>query len=166
MTAPERPRWGLSCGGLLVPALLWNLALADRLPPSYQAAVFWQGVPPALAVAENGLRLLVFALPFAMPLELDRPGARRALAAFVAGSLVYAASWLPLMLAPEGAWARSAAGFLAPAYTPALWLLPLARLGRRLWGTHRDPRRAYALLVLAFLACHLGHAAWVFVRAG
>ena len=73
-----------------------------------------------LALAENGLRLAVFVLPFLMPLNLAAPGSIRKLLVFVAGTLLYFASWLAVILFPTSAWSCSALGFAAPAYTPLL----------------------------------------------
>lgn len=147
-----------------MPVFAWNIALADRLPPAFSRAVFWSGIPGWLAVVENLSRVVLFALPFLMPLELRTPVQRRGLALFAAGTLVYFGSWLPLMLSPASAWSASAAGFLAPAYTPAVWLFGLALVGQRLfWGQFY--RWWYYLAVAAlFLGAHVCHASIVHAR--
>jgi hypothetical protein len=48
------------------------------------------------------------------------PGKVRALVLFTAGTLVYFASWVILMVAPGSSWSTSALGFVAPAHTPLL----------------------------------------------
>ncbi|MSO20346.1 MAG: hypothetical protein EXQ56_07750 [Acidobacteria bacterium] len=78
----------LSCGLLLIPVSVWNIALAGYLPPSFAPAEFWRDIPVPLALAENGLRLAVFVLPFLMPLNLAAPGRIRKLLVFVAGTLL------------------------------------------------------------------------------
>lgn len=157
-------RYALSCGLLLIPASVWNIALAGYLPPSFAPAVFWRGIPAPLALAENGLRLAVFALPFLMPLDRQAPARLRASLVFAAGTLLYFASWLALILFPSSSWSASALGFTAPAYTPAAWLLGIALFGRRLfWGTFYR-WWMYAVVSAAFLAAHLSHAALVFAR--
>ncbi len=158
-------RYATSCGLLLIPAVVWNLLLTDRLPSEFSASVFWLDIPRPLSLLENASRALVFAVPFFMPLDVAAPGQRRRLLIFAAGTLVYFASWLALIAAPSSAWSVSAVGFLAPAYTPALWLLGLALLGRRLfWG---DWYRWWMYLPLAatFLAAHVGHTWLIFGRS-
>jgi hypothetical protein len=43
--------------------------------------------------------------------------------------IIYFASWLLLIVRPDAAWSRSAAGLLAPAYTPLIWLAGIALVG-------------------------------------
>lgn len=156
--------YALNWGLLLVPAAVWNIALRRYLPTSFAPAEFDRDIPTALALTENGLRLAIFVLPFLMPLDLTVPGRNRALFVFTAGTLLYFASWLPLILLPSSAWSSSALGFAAPAYTPALWLLGIALLGRRLfWGTFYR-RWMYAAIAIAFLAAHVSHTVLVFAR--
>lgn len=158
-------RYVLSCGLLLVPASIWNIALSERLPSPFAPVEFWRDIPAPLALAENSLRVAVFALPFFMPLNLAAPGRMPALFLFVVGSLVYFASWLMLTLFPASAWSTSALGFAAPAYTPFIWLLGIALLGRQLfWGTFYR-WWMYLALAVAFLATHISHTALVYARS-
>lgn len=110
-------RYVVSCGVLLLPILAWNIALIGRLPPAISTPERWDAIARPLALAENFLRVLVFALPFFMPLNLATRPQKWGLAVFVAGTVVYFASWVPLIVAPQSAWATSGMGFLAPAYT-------------------------------------------------
>ena len=48
---------------------------------------------------------------------------------YALGVLVYFASWLPLIYASDAAWSKSAAGLLAPAYTPLICLTGIALIG-------------------------------------
>ena len=157
-------RYALSCGLLLVPAALWNIALTARLPPAFSPAEFWREIPASLAFAENGLRVAVFALPFFMPLDITAPDSRRALLVYCGGTLAYFASWLALIFFPASGWSTSALGFAAPAYTPFLWLLGIALLGRRLfWGAFYR-WWMYLVLASAFLAAHVSHTVLVYAR--
>jgi hypothetical protein len=133
MVLPECKNYALSCGLLLLPAFVWNIAFADVLPPVFSKAIFWQDIPPALAVMENLFRALVFGLPFIMLLELSTQKQRQGLVVFTLGTLVYFGSWLLLMFLPASEWSASVIGFTSPAYTPALWLIGLAMVGRRLY---------------------------------
>jgi hypothetical protein len=149
---------------LLLPALLWNLALTDLLPAAFSPSEFWRDVPQVLASAENTLRILIFSLPFLMPLQIVTKQEQNGMLIFIVGSLTYFASWLALIAAPSSPWATSAIGFLAPAYTPVIWLAGLALLGRRLfWG---DFYRWWMYLVpaLLFIIAHISHASLIYVR--
>lgn len=164
MLAPLVRRHFISCGLLLLPILAWNIALIARLPSSISKPEVWRAIPPPLAFAENSLRILVFAVPFLMPLHVSTRRQKGGMALFVVGTLVYFASWLPLIAVPQSSWATSAAGFLAPAYTPVLWLLGLALLGQKLsWGSSYRPWM-YAVLSMLFLAAHISHAIIVYVH--
>jgi hypothetical protein len=161
---PQFLRYAKNVGWLLVPVSVWNVALASHLPQSFSPAVFSSDIPALLSAAENTLRIVVFALPFFAPFELISTWQRVGLAVFGIGLAIYFASWIPLIAAPSSSWSLSAIGFLAPAYTPLVWLLGLALLMQRLhW---RSPYRWWLYLTLSacFLATHISHAAIVFMR--
>jgi hypothetical protein len=67
---------------------------------------------------------------------------------YIAGTLVYFASWLPLLLAPGSAWSNSPAGLLAPRLTPLLSFLGIALLGNS-WP--------YGLTSAVFIIFHTWH---------
>lgn len=157
-------RFVKSCGLLLIPALAWNLALADQLPPTFSKANFWNDIPPSLAAIENGTRAVIFTLPFFMPLDIESPVQTRGLVLFSVGTLAYFASWLALIIWPSSAWSASAAGFLAPAYTPALWLFGLALVGRRFFWGRFYRWWFYLPLAALFLSTHVLHAAIIHSR--
>jgi hypothetical protein len=158
-------RYLVSCFLLLLPILIWNLLLAAALPPAFQSAEFWRAIPRWVSVPENVLRSLVFLLPLLMPLELASGPQRRRLAMFAAGTAVYFASWVALIAWPDSAWSTSAAGFLAPAYTPALWLCALGLLADH-WSIAALPFRRWMYLAAAtaFLVFHNLHTAIVYAR--
>jgi len=147
-----------SCGLLLLPAIVWNAALARRLPPALQPEVFDRVAPTSLNAVEHVSRLAVFLLPFAMPLDPADPVARGGLALWAAGTAIYFAAWLALIAAPGSPWARSRFGMLAPAYTPALWLAGVALAGARLFGVEGWRGWMYLVPSSVFLAAHLARA--------
>ena len=154
----------LSCGLLLLPVFVWNAMFMGSLPPAYQADEFWRDIPAILGSVENTLRLLVFALPFLMPLNIETARQRSGLTIFITGNLLYFASWLALMLEPQSWWSHSALGFLAPAYTPMIWFAGLAMSSNRLfWGSFY---RWWMYLAISgiFLSAHLVHAVIVYLR--
>jgi hypothetical protein len=63
-------RYGVSCGLLVLPIFLWNVAFTRFLPPAFATSELWRDIPTSLAYLENGFRLIVSVLPFFMPLEL------------------------------------------------------------------------------------------------
>lgn len=80
------------------------------------------------------------------------------------GTAFYGVSWLAILLAPGSAWASSPAGFLAPAWTPLVWLAGLALPGQRLcWGRYW---RWWMCLIPAgvFMAVHVEHALLAYTR--
>ena len=157
-------RYAKTPGWLLVPVFAWNLALASRLPDRYLPGTFDAGIPAALAVPETVLRIFVFGLPFLAPFELRSARQRRGLAIYLVGIGLYFAGWLALVVAPDSAWSRSAPGFLAPAYTPAVWLFGLALLMQRLHWPASYRWWFYPVLCGAFLTAHVGHATLVLLR--
>ena len=127
--------YALSCGLLLLPIFAWNAALARSLPPAFSMTEFWRDISAPLALAENSLRAVVSVVPFFMPLELVSTRQRTGLVVYCVGAVLYFCSWVIIIIAPNSPWAASPAGFLAPAYTPLIWLAGVALLGRRLyWG--------------------------------
>jgi hypothetical protein len=109
---------------LLLPLLAWNLALGSRL--SQEAITSDAHSPKWLLVAENITRVLVFALPLLLPIQLKEAWNKAGLAVISLGTLIYFGSWLPLLLAPDSAWSQSAIGFLAPRLTPFIPFLGIA----------------------------------------
>ncbi|MCF8371917.1 MAG: hypothetical protein K9H64_09860 [Bacteroidales bacterium] len=48
---------------LLSPIFLWNIIFIKQLPKAFSREIFWKDIPPIIGWTENGLRVLVFALP-------------------------------------------------------------------------------------------------------
>jgi hypothetical protein len=136
----------LNCFWLLIPAFVWNIALASRLAQAGSATD--AGVPQPVLAAEWALRIAVLAWPLFLPLRWDRQPGRTGLVVYCLGMLVYFASWLPLIFLPESNWSESAAGLLAPAYTPLIWLSGIALVGGS-WP--------YAGLSVLFVVVHVYH---------
>jgi hypothetical protein len=135
-----------NCFWLIVPLLIWNLVygpkLIDPRITSDAHSPVWQ------LIAENITRIGIFMLPLLIPLQLRSPLGKAGLAVYIIGTLVYFASWLPLLFAPGSAWSNSPPGLLAPALTPLLCFLGIALIGHS-W--------AYGALALLFIAIHTWH---------
>ncbi|MEZ4249839.1 MAG: hypothetical protein R3B99_16535 [Polyangiales bacterium] len=149
---------------LLVPVLAFNLAFYGALPDAFQAETFWRDIPPAIALPENVLRILVLVI---LPLFLLRdpsPSARRRLGVwlYVGGQAIYYGSWTLLIAKPDRV--ASLPIFLGPALTPALWIAGLVLLAEdRPLLPHLRPRLLFGGGAL-FLVAHVAHASLVWSR--
>jgi hypothetical protein len=150
---------------LLVPILAFNIVFVSRLPPAFQTDVFWHDIPAWIGTPENVFRWFVLLLPLVMRLSTITLAERVGFVIYIFGTLVYFAAWGALILFPHSPWSRSAAGFMAPAYTPALWLAGISLIGDTLTipGLLYSPW-IYRILAAAFLIFHNLHAWTVFNR--
>ena len=150
---------------LMVPVMAVNIGFAALLPAAFQPEIFWAGIPAWIAWPENTLRILMFAVCAVLPLR--RRGAAAGWVVYLAGLACYGAAWGALILAPQSTWAMGAAGFLAPAYTPILWLIGVGLIADRPVFSQAPRRRwigLYAALCAGFLVAHVAHAALVYSR--
>jgi hypothetical protein len=155
-----------NCFWMLVPVLVFNLISTSRLPAAFQTNIFWNRIPWAISVPENLLRTAVMVLPLLMRFRISTPVQRFGLALYLAGLVVYFASWTALMLFPRSQWSTSVVGFMAPAYTPILWLAGIALVGDQF----QLPRESlqpwmYGSLAAVFLVFHNLHTGLVYSRS-
>ena len=150
---------------LLVPILAFNALFTRQLPPAYHADVFDKGIPLWIRMPENLSRLLVMLFPLVMRLQISTSSQQLGLALYVAGTAVYFAAWGIQIAFPQNGWSTSVAGFMAPAYTPALWLLGIGLLGDRLTlpNVPCNPW-IYWSVCGTFLAFHNAHTWLVYAR--
>ncbi len=147
---------------LILPLLIWDAIFTPHLPAAYQSAV---RIPWLLATGENVTRWLVILVPILMPLAIKTTRQRIGLIVYALGILLYFTSWLVPILSPTSSWSTSAAGYLAPAYTPAVWLARITLIGDSLY-VRRLPYRAwyYGVLAAVFVSLHVTHAVIVYGR--
>jgi hypothetical protein len=105
-------------------------------------------------------------LPLLMHFSISTPRQKLGFAIYLTGLLVYFASWTVLMIFPGTTWSTSAIGFMAPAYTPIVWLAGIVLVGNEL----QFPRITlspwiYGSLSACFLLFHNMHAGLVYSRA-
>jgi len=153
-----------NCIWLLLPIMLWNVFFTDKLPRLFSPEVFWKDIPPFLAGGENFFRLLIFVFPLLMPLRIATNTQKIGLALYLAGTLVYFLSWIALMYFPQSLWSMSAAGFLAPAYTPLIWLTGIGLIGSPLFFAGPYRSWMYIATSVIFLAFHFSHTLTVYLR--
>ncbi len=150
---------------LMMPILAFNIAFVRKLPPAYQMDVFWRDIPTWISTPENGFRAIVFLLPLVMRLRAVTPAEKAGFILYGFGTLVYFAAWGALILSPQSPWSRSAAGFMAPAYTPAFFLLGISLIGDTLTiPALRYSPWVYRVFAALFLIFHNLHAWTVFNR--
>lgn len=144
--------------------MLWNIVFYGKLPPQFQAGIFWANIPTWLQYTENISRFLLFVVTAFMPLAFISPRQKAGLATYGIGLLIYFLSWLPLMLWPESSWSNSFIGFMAPAYTPAIWLTGICIIGDRYYFKFPYSKYLLPFVSIVFIVCHNYHTWMVFAR--
>ena len=157
-------KYFFNCFLLLVPILLWNVLLIDNLPKGYSSNIFWKDIPNLVGYSENILRVVVFALPSVMILSIRTRGQKTGLWFFLLGSAVYFLSWMAVISYPESEWSQSTMGFMAPAYTPIIWLIGIGLIGNHSFLRIPNMTTLYIGISLLFVAVHTLHAHIVFLR--
>jgi hypothetical protein len=148
---------------LTFPALIWHVIFASRLPAQFLPEIFWKDIPVVVHYGENILRTFAFAIPAFFMLASPRAG-RQGWSWYIAGTLVYFVTWLPLLFAPGSAWSTSMLGFMAPAYTPLIWLVGIGLLGTEFYFPLRYRPVYYIAPAVLFTIFHCTHAAIVYLR--
>jgi hypothetical protein len=144
--------------------MAWNIIFSSKLPTLYSPEVFWKNIPSFIENGENFFRLIVFILPVLMPIRLETQSQKLGLWLYIAGTLIYFLSWLAQMYFPQSAWSLSVWGFLAPAYTPLIWLAGIGLIGGSLYFSSPYRSWMYIATSVIFLGFHLFHALTVFMR--
>ena len=150
---------------LLLPILLWNQVFAKKLPAAFSPEIFDRGIPISLTNAENFFRLVVFILPLFMPVSLTTQTQKLGMGLYGAGTVIYFLSWMALMVFPESRWSRSAAGFLAPAYTPLIWLVGIGLVGSSLYFSIPYWPGIYLICAVLFTCVHVSHVSIVYLKS-
>lgn len=157
--------WLRNGAWLGLPPLALSFGLWGFLPEAYSPDSFGRGIPAWLALAENVARVLVFAVPAALVADAPSRAARRGWLVYGGGVLLYAGSYLVLAAWPSSAYAHSAVGFSAPAWTTAAWFLGIALVCRTSWLWRGWRWWFYLPLVVVFLALHVTHTLLVWSRS-
>lgn len=154
----------LNCFLLTIPIIVWNIVLTSKLPQAYQPEIFWKDIPNWLKYAENISRILVFMLIFLMPLSISTLTQKRGLILYLVGTILYFASWLVLIYFPDSKWSSNIFGFMAPAYTPLLWLTGIGFIGNSFYFNLPYKRWFFILAAIIFLIFHNFHAITIYFR--
>jgi len=148
----------------MLPIMIWNIALTNKLPQEFQPEIFWNEVPAWLKYAENISRIFIFVLTILMPLRISESIQKRGLLLYIGGTLLYFASWLLLIYLPDSGWSNSIFGFMAPAYTPLLWLTGIGLIGDSFYFNLPYRRWFFMLMAILFLVFHNWHTLTIFLR--
>ncbi|MBK9925848.1 MAG: hypothetical protein IPP66_11205 [Anaerolineales bacterium] len=154
----------LNCMLLLLPIMAWNVIFASKLPRAYLADIFEKDIPSLITNGENFFRLIVFILPLLMPLRIKTQTQKLGLWLYIIGTGIYFTAWLAQMYFPQSVWSLSAIGFLAPAYTPLIWLVGIGLIGSTLYFSSPYRSWMYIAISIIFVAFHLSHALTVYIR--
>lgn len=154
-----------SCIWLWVPPLAASFAFWPNLGAAYQPDVFWRDIPQMLGLIENISRFGVIGLTALMLLEWRTTTQKIGFAIYAIGIALYVVCQWGIVVSPDGSWATSAFGFLAPAYTPAIWIVGIGMIGQRAIDD-RLYWRNWVFFGFAglFLVAHNAHAWLVFSR--
>ena len=152
-----------NCLWLLAPIMLWNIVFAGKLPAAFQPETFEKNIPIFIVAGENFFRLVIFILPILMPLRFVTLTQKVGLGLYAAGTALYFLAWLALMVFPHSAWSLSAPGFLAPAYTPLIWLIGIGLIGRSLYFASPYQPWMYIVLAIIFVGFHVSHTTLVYL---
>jgi hypothetical protein len=135
-----------NCFWLLLPLLVWNIFLSPAV--TIEKVISDANSPGWLLLAENITRILVFVLPLFLLLRVKDNLSKIGLVIYLAGLLIYFATWVPLILMPDAVWSQSAVGLLAPRITPFLPFLGIALISHSL---------AYGVISAIFILLHTWH---------
>ena len=149
---------------LTIPPLVFNLTFADKLPRAFGPEIFDKNIPLFITYGENILRSFVFIFPLLMILSVKTERQKTGLWLYLLGMALYFLSWVLLIIFPESLWSNSLFGFLAPAYTPLIWLIGIGLIGDTLYISIPYKWWYYLIGVILFLAFHLLHVFIVFIK--
>jgi hypothetical protein len=135
-----------NCFWLIVPLLIWNIAFGSKI--TQEAITSDAHSPTWLLGAENVFRIATFFLPLLVQMRVDDNLGKVGLAIYIIGTLIYFASWIPLMTAPQSAWSQSVPGLFAPRLTPWIALFGVALVARS-WQ--------YGAIATVFIFFHTWH---------
>jgi len=136
----------------MIPVLIWNLIFFSQLPEAYAAEAAEKGMTGVWTILEHIFRALTFLLPLGMVFGFEKRRQKLGTILYVLGLLIYVGSWIPLMISPAGTWALSTRGFLAPAYTPIIWLLGIWLMSEN-DTIPRIPARKWFLISAVLFTC-------------
>lgn len=144
--------------------MIWNITLTKELPLNYQSEVIWKDIPTYVTYGENISRTIVFMLTILMPLRISTSTQKKGLFLYFIGIAVYFASWIVLIYFPNSSWSNHIMGFMAPAYTPLLWLTGIALIGKSFYLNLPYRSWFFISVSIIFLVFHNFHTITIYFR--
>ena len=159
MTTKNYKRYLYNGVFLLLVTMLWNIIFYEYLPETFSLENFRKNIPAIVLTGENIFRILTFGFTIFLLLGLKDNAQRIGLVLYIAGVVIYFASWAAQMFLPDSMWSQSLLGFTAPAYTSIIWLLGIGLLGKEL-VIKKIPynRIVFITLSIIFVVFHTTHA--------
>jgi len=154
----------LNCFLLLVPILIWNIVLVSYLPEAFSPDVFWNDIPDWVSYSENTLRIAIMVIPVLMVFSLKTRIQKIGLKVYLVGTILYFLSWILLIIYPNSDWGQSVLGFMAPAYTPIIWLIGIGLIGNNSFFKIKNLTFVYISLSFLFIVFHMLHTYIVYQR--
>jgi len=144
--------------------MVWNIVFTDKLPHALQPEIFWNDISPFLTYGENISRIIVFIISLLMPLRISTLTQKRGFFLYLIGTLLYFASWIILIYFPSSNFSNSILVFMAPAYTPLLWLIGIGLIGNSFYFKIPFRRWFFILAATIFLIFHNFHTLIIYCR--
>lgn len=139
---------------LIVPIFLWNVLLYKFLPERYYQEANGNTFIQMLEIIEHFLRAVIFVTPLLMIIEVKNDAQRKGVMIYLIGIIVYFLSWLMQITFPLSNWSQSCLGYLAPSYTPIIWLIGIGMIGSENIFEVSWLRSIYILLSICFTVVH------------
>jgi len=149
----------------ILPILFWNIFLTSKLPAAFDPKLFNSNIPLTIIIGENIFRSIIFLMPLFFRLNMTSSIDKKGLVIYSLGVTLYFASWLVLIYAPNSVWSNSILGFVAPAYTPIIWLIGLSLLVKSYNLNWVYSKWHYILPSIAFSIFHISHTVYVYNRS-
>lgn len=113
---------------LILPIILWNIIFTPKLPTYYNPEYFNNNIPLFILIGENIFRTFILILPLLLTFNISSSQGKKGLIIYAISCILYFASWLVTIYLPDLVWSKSVFGFVAPAYTPIIWLIGISFL--------------------------------------
>jgi hypothetical protein len=145
-----------NCILLLLPVMIWNIVLYNRLPDFYKPAK-WDCIPKYLDISENIFRYIVFFTSALFPLSISAVKQRIGLGIYIIGLVIYFSSWLlQVYLKQKNTQSYVFRG--GPAYTTILWLIGIWLMCTNSYIRVNSIRSIYLFFIFTFVCLHSYHA--------
>jgi hypothetical protein len=140
------------------------LVFYPGLPPAYEVNAFNTGIPLFISIGENIFRYITFTIPLFVRINISTRKGKLGLRILLAGMLIYFASWLMQIYAPDSIWSQSVFGFAAPAYTIFVWIIGLGLMLDSYYFKLPYKKWHYLAPALLMFIFHSMHAVYVYNR--